>query len=78
LGSRGARESAIGVASHHHTAAIKPSDIKRSASGARREISSILQYGDSEVPFSVAATSSKERQSQSHTGIIYLPVSLWF
>jgi hypothetical protein len=42
LGSIGARESAIGVASHHHTAAIKPSDIKRSANGVRREISSDL------------------------------------
>ena len=35
----------IGVASHHHTAAIAPRDISRSASGVRREISSILRAG---------------------------------
>jgi hypothetical protein len=34
------------VASHHHAAAIRPKDNKRSASGVRREIGSILSGGD--------------------------------
>jgi hypothetical protein len=33
----------MGVASHHHTAAIEPRDIRRSASGVRREIGCILR-----------------------------------
>jgi hypothetical protein len=35
----------IGMASHHHTAAIAPRDIRRSASGVRSEISSVLRAG---------------------------------
>jgi hypothetical protein len=35
----------MGVASHHHTAAIALKDIRRSASGVRREIGSILRAG---------------------------------
>jgi hypothetical protein len=35
----------MGVASHHHTAAIAPKDMSRSASGVRKEIGSILQAG---------------------------------
>jgi len=38
FGSIGARAKWIGVASHHHTAAIVPRDIRRSASGVRSEI----------------------------------------
>jgi hypothetical protein len=45
LGSIGARASVIGVASHHHTAAIAPKDMSKSASGVRREIGSILRAG---------------------------------
>jgi hypothetical protein len=33
------------VASHHHTAAIAPSEIRKSASGVRKEIGSILRAG---------------------------------
>jgi hypothetical protein len=33
------------MASHHHIAAIAPKDIRRSASGVRREISSVLRVG---------------------------------
>jgi hypothetical protein len=33
------------VPSHHHTAAIALSDIRRSASGVRKEIGSILRAG---------------------------------
>jgi hypothetical protein len=33
----------MGVAIHHHAAAIAPRDIRRSASGVRREIGSILR-----------------------------------
>jgi hypothetical protein len=46
LGSSGARASATGVASHHHAAAIAPTDNRRSASGVRKEIGSILRAGD--------------------------------
>jgi hypothetical protein len=42
-GSIGARGSVIGEANHHHAAAIKLSDIRKSASGVRREIGSILR-----------------------------------
>ena len=44
FGSIGARAKMVGMASHHHTAAIAPKDI-RSASGVRREISSVLRVG---------------------------------
>ena len=47
----GARTSVIGVASHHHKAAIIPRDIRRSASGVRREIGSILRAGTVDYPF---------------------------
>ena len=40
-----ARAKVIGVASHHHTAAIVPREIRKSASGVRREIGSILRAG---------------------------------
>jgi len=39
------------VASHHQRAAIIPSDERRSASGVRREISSILRAGTVDYPF---------------------------
>src|SRR5271167_5041456 len=45
FGSIGARAKLVGMASHHHTAAIAPRDIRRSASGVRREISSVLRAG---------------------------------
>ena len=51
LGSIGARASVIGVASHHQRAAIIPSDDRRSASGVRREIGSILRAGTVDYPF---------------------------
>jgi hypothetical protein len=41
----------IGVASHHHTAAIALSEIRRSASGVRKEIGSILRAGTVDYPF---------------------------
>ena len=44
-GSIGARASVIGVASHHHAAAMVTRDIRRSTSGVRKEIGSILQAG---------------------------------
>ena len=34
----GARVSATGVANHHHTAATRPSDTDKSASGVRKPI----------------------------------------
>jgi hypothetical protein len=39
------------VASHHQRAAIIPSDDRRSASGVRREIGSILRAGTVDYPF---------------------------
>jgi hypothetical protein len=45
VGSIGARDSLTGVASHHHTAAIAPRDMRRSASGVRKEIGYILRAG---------------------------------
>src|SRR3954464_11661950 len=39
----GARVSVTGMASHHHTAAIVLKDSRRSASGVRREIGSVLR-----------------------------------
>jgi hypothetical protein len=45
LGSIGARARLIGVANHHQAAAIALRDIRRSASGVRREIGSILRAG---------------------------------
>ena len=44
-GSIGARTNTVGMASHHHIAAIEHKDIRRSASGVRREISSVLRVG---------------------------------
>src|SRR5436309_11762809 len=41
----GARASVIGVASHHHTAAIVQRETSRSASGVRSEIGSVLREG---------------------------------
>jgi hypothetical protein len=38
FGSIGARAKLIGMASHHHTAAIAPRDMARSARGVRREM----------------------------------------
>src|SRR5215813_8696196 len=35
----------IGVANHHHTAAIAPNDMSNSASGVRRVIGSVLREG---------------------------------
>src|SRR4029077_15997407 len=43
FGSIGARGKLVGMASHHHAAAIAARDIRRSASGVRREISSALR-----------------------------------
>jgi hypothetical protein len=40
----------IGLASHHHAAAITPRDIRRSASGVRSEISSVLRAGIVDQP----------------------------
>ena len=53
LGSIGACASEIGVASHHHTAAIELKDNMRSASGVRKEIGSILYCGDVSVPAAI-------------------------
>ena len=53
-GSIGARGSVIGVASHHQSAAIEPRDIRRSASGVRREIGFILRAGARRITRSVA------------------------
>jgi hypothetical protein len=39
------------VASHHQRPAIIPSDERRSASGVRREIGSILRAGTVDYPF---------------------------
>ena len=47
LGSIGARDSVIGVASHHHTATIALRETSRSASGVRKEIGSVLQASSS-------------------------------
>jgi hypothetical protein len=41
----------IGVASHHQRAAIIASDERRSASGVRSEIGSILRAGPVDYPF---------------------------
>jgi hypothetical protein len=41
----GARARVIGVANHHHTAAIAPNDKSNSASGVRKEIGSVLREG---------------------------------
>jgi hypothetical protein len=49
LGSIGARTNWIGVANHHHTAAIALRDMRRSASGVRSEIGSILLAGTVEL-----------------------------
>ena len=51
LGSIGARASATGVASDDQRAAIIPSDERRSASGVRREVGSILRAGTVDYPF---------------------------
>ena len=56
-GSIGARASLIGVASHHHTAAIAPRETSRSASGVRREIGSVLREGS--VDYLLARPSAK-------------------
>jgi hypothetical protein len=45
FGSIGARTNDIGMASHHHTATIALREIRRSASGVRSEIGSILRAG---------------------------------
>jgi len=45
FGSIGARAKLIGIASHHHPAAIAPREIRRSASGVRSEISFVIRAG---------------------------------
>jgi hypothetical protein len=43
FGSIGARANLIGMASHHHAAAIAVKDIRTSANGVRSEISFVLR-----------------------------------
>src|ERR1700761_5152763 len=62
LGSRGARASEIGVASHHHTAAIEPRDSRRSASGVRKVIGSILVRRDRRLTGRSASAKSGKGQ----------------
>src|SRR6478672_5759390 len=50
----------MGVASHHHTAAIAPRDMSKSASGVRREIGSILRAGGPSISRSPAVCQEQD------------------
>src|SRR5690242_17923666 len=63
----------MGVASHHHMAAMTPSETSRSASGVRRDFSSILQARPRRLPGRGPSAKTSDKTSAGRTAESTVP-----